>query len=126
MLWTVLLGLYVATATLAIVHEIDSAYWREWELFGLPGGGSAFVLLHLPIVALVMYGAVAVERQTTAGLALALVVAAGALGAGGIHTRFLRAGHPQFRTAASIAVLAAGVVAGLALAICAIAELFAA
>lgn len=25
--------LYLANATVLITHEIDSAYWHEWELF---------------------------------------------------------------------------------------------
>jgi len=33
-----LLWLYLANAVLLINHEIDSAYWKEWELFKLPGG----------------------------------------------------------------------------------------
>ena len=30
--------LYLANTALLIAHEIDSAYWKEWELFHLPGG----------------------------------------------------------------------------------------
>ena len=30
--------LYVVNATLLICHQIDSAYWREWELLRVPGG----------------------------------------------------------------------------------------
>lgn len=27
--------LYLLNAAALITHEIDSAYWREWELFGI-------------------------------------------------------------------------------------------
>ena len=30
---------YFVNSVLLIVHEIDSAYWEEWNLFRLPGGG---------------------------------------------------------------------------------------
>ena len=36
---------YLINATLLICHEIDSAYWREWELFHIPGGSIVFVML---------------------------------------------------------------------------------
>ena len=32
-----LVWLYLTNAVLLINHEIDSAYWKEWELFKLPG-----------------------------------------------------------------------------------------
>ncbi len=35
---TMLRSLYLANATLLVVHELDSVFWREWELFRLPGG----------------------------------------------------------------------------------------
>jgi hypothetical protein len=124
MMWTLVLWLYVTTAALLVVHEIDSAYWREWELFHLPGGSGGFVMLHVPMMVVVLYGAVAVGREQVAGEVIALVVAVGALAAAGIHARFLRAGHPQFRSAVSLLILAAGAVAGLALAVSLVALLF--
>lgn len=124
MLWTVTLWLYASTATLVVVHEIDSAYWQEWKLLHLPGGRGGFVLLHVPIVALLFYGTVALDRQRSIGVFLALAVAAGALAAGGIHAAFLHAGHEEFRATSSLVVLALGTLAGLALAVCAFAILY--
>jgi hypothetical protein len=37
-------------AILLINHEIDSAYWKEWELFKLPGGIGGFLILHFPML----------------------------------------------------------------------------
>ena len=34
----VLDALYLVNASLLVTHEIDSAYWNEWELLHLPGG----------------------------------------------------------------------------------------
>jgi len=31
MMWQGLLWLYLANAVLLITHEIDSAYWKEWD-----------------------------------------------------------------------------------------------
>lgn len=33
-------------AALLVTHEIDAAYWKEWELFGLPGTEGGFLVLH--------------------------------------------------------------------------------
>jgi hypothetical protein len=42
------------SAVTLIVHEIGSAYWKEWDLFCLRGGAASFLLLHLPLLFLVM------------------------------------------------------------------------
>ena len=35
---------YVWTSCLLIVHQVDSAYWQEWRMFGLSGDIQGFVL----------------------------------------------------------------------------------
>lgn len=50
-----LFWLYLVNAVILIVHEIDSAYWKEWQMFRLPGGVTTFLLLHVPLTALVLY-----------------------------------------------------------------------
>ncbi len=59
--------LYIANAIL-LLHEIESAYEKEWELLKLPGGISGFVLLHSPILVFFFYGAIEIDKQSTAGL----------------------------------------------------------
>ena len=54
--------LYLLGATVLITHEIDSAYWHEWKLFGIPGGIQAFVDLNLVLVILILYGHQALPR----------------------------------------------------------------
>lgn len=111
-----LLWLYLLNASLLIAHEIDSAYWKEWQLFwALLGprrrrltdafGESLFVLLHVPLVAVVLWGLVEVARRTTGGIVMSLVLALSGLFAFTVHTLFNRAGHPEFQTAASRSVL---------------------
>jgi hypothetical protein len=111
-----LLWLYVLNASLLIAHEIDSAYWKEWRLFwGLLGprrrpltdtvGESLFVLLHVPLVAAVLWGLLEVARRTTGGLVMSILLAASGLFAFTVHTILNRAGHPEFRTAVSRSVL---------------------
>ena len=73
----VLTILYVANATLLLLHEIDSAYEKEWEILKLPGKISGFLLIHVPIVALLIYGIIPVYNNSRIGLAIAIVTGAG-------------------------------------------------
>lgn len=102
-----LLWLYLANAVFLILHEIDSAYWKEWELFGLPGGPAGFLLLHIPLLFLVLYGLLPVARQLPSGLWFSLALGAGGILAFGIHTVYLKKGKPQFDVPVSKFILAA-------------------
>ena len=97
--------LYLCNAVLLINHEIDSAYWKEWELFGLPGGISGFLILHFPLLGLVLYGLVLVYARSFAGLIFSLMLSAGGMAALAIHSYFIARGRPQFKTPVSIAIL---------------------
>jgi hypothetical protein len=108
--------LYLCAATLIIVHEIDSAYWKEWELFHLPGGIGGFVLVHVPLVALIMFGLMQVKRGTFAGMVLALVLASGGVFAFLVHLVFILRGRAEFKTPVSLGVLGAALVMSLSLA----------
>ncbi len=100
-------ALYVANASLLIVHEIDSAYWREWEMLGLPGGEPGFLVAHVVLAAFVVWGYGRLAEGARAGLVLSFALATAGLAAAAIHAAFLLAGRPEFRTAASVGVLAA-------------------
>jgi hypothetical protein len=103
----ILFWFYLLNTLALILHEIDSAYWREWEMFHLPGGETGFLLLHIPLLLPVLYGLVLVERIALAGLILSLLVSGAGLLAFSIHTVFIRRGNPQFKTAISQGILRA-------------------
>ncbi len=92
---------YMVNATLLIVHEIDSAYWEEWNLFGIPGGLQVFLLLHIPLVLLILYGLTELIAGSFIGLAVSLIVSLGGLFAFTVHTYFIRKGNPEFKTPVS-------------------------
>jgi hypothetical protein len=98
--------LYIINATLLITHEIDSAYWREWELFRLPGGAGGFVLIHLPLVALILYGLALLAQGRPGGLLFSLLLSLCGFLAIGLHGYFLKTGHPEFDTPVSKGILA--------------------
>ena len=71
--------LYIVNATLLLLHEIESAYEKEWEILNLPGKITGFLLLHIPILLLVFYGLLEIEKNTTIGLIFGMI-----LGVGGV------------------------------------------
>jgi hypothetical protein len=115
-MWTALLWIYMANAVLLIIHEIDSAYWKEWDLFNLKGGINVFLLLHIPLLLLVLVGLIQVFQMTMAGLIISITLCGGGIFALCIHTYFIRKGRPEFNTSVSLAILyAAGTVSLLQL-----------
>jgi hypothetical protein len=103
----VLFWIYLINAVLLINHEIDSAYWREWELFKLPGEIAGFLILHFPLLLLVLYGLVLVFESLFAGLIFSLLLSLGGMFAFAAHTYFIRRGRPEFKTPVSQFILVA-------------------
>lgn len=112
-MWDALLWLYIINATLLIVHEIDSAYWKEWDLFGIPGGIGLFLFLHVLLIPPILWGLVKVVLRSPSGLIFSIILGLVGIIAFCLHTYFLRQGRPEFRTPASISVLGATLVASL-------------
>ena len=102
-----LLWLYLANSVLLINHEIDSAYWKEWELFKLPGGFTGFLLLHLPLLFLILYGLILVSKHSASGLLFSLILCFGGIFGFAIHTYFLRKGRSEFNKPISKCMLVA-------------------
>lgn len=111
---TLIFWLYLANAILLTIHEMDSAYWKEWELFRMPGGAALFLLLHVPILLFIFYGLVLVHGGTPAGHVFSLVLSGGGLFAFTIHTYFLRKGDRRFDAPVSRIILTLTLVVSLA------------
>jgi hypothetical protein len=102
-----LLWLYVINSVLLIDHEIDSAYWKEWELFRLPGEITGFLLLHIPLLFFILWGLILVFKHSFWGSIFSLILCFGGFFAFAAHTYFLRKGRPQFNSSTSKCILAA-------------------
>ncbi len=102
-----LLGLYLANSVLLINHEIDSAYWKEWELFKLPGGLTGFLLLHFPLLLLILSGLILVYRQSWSGLIFSYALCFCGLFAFAVHTYYLGKGRREFNKPISKFILVA-------------------
>lgn len=61
-------AIYVLNAILLLLHEIESAYEKEWEILKLPGAITGFLLVHIPVIFLLFYGLLEVERKSNIGL----------------------------------------------------------
>lgn len=66
--------LYVLNSTLLILHEIESGFKKEWELLKLPGKITGFLLIHIPIIILLFYGLLEIEKNTKIGLILGIII----------------------------------------------------
>jgi hypothetical protein len=107
---------YLITFALLATHEIDSAYWHEWKMFGLPGGIGLFLAVNLVLLLPFLHGLVQVARGHSSGRLFAVALSLAGVAAFSIHTFFLARGRPEFRSLASVAVLAATLLASIALA----------
>lgn len=70
---------YLSNITLLLVHEIESAFEKEWEILHLPGNITGFLIIHIPIILLFLYGALQIEKGTQIGLILGLILGIGGL-----------------------------------------------
>jgi hypothetical protein len=99
--------MYVLNLTLLATHELDSAYWHEWEMFRLPGGIHFFLILHLLLLLVLIYGLVQVVHWARYARVFSYALAGAGLFALAAHMAFLALDFPQFRSSVSVGLLAA-------------------
>jgi hypothetical protein len=97
--------LYFVNTILLFVHEEDSAYWREWDLFALPFGIQGFLLLDMVLIAAGLLGFRYLVQQRRIGLWFALAQAGCGVLAFVLHGVFILNGHPEFTLPVSELVL---------------------
>lgn len=99
--------LFLANATVLITHQIDAAFWHEWELFRIPGGNQMNLLLNIPIIALVLFAHHRVVANVHTGLFFYKLLAALGFLTCAIHTFFFWLGSESFVQPMSLALLVA-------------------
>lgn len=99
--------IFLANATVLITHQIDAAYWHEWDLFRIPGGNQVNLALNIPIIALVLYAHARVVGDIKTGLQFYRLVALLGFLTIAIHSFFFLAGSDSFAQPMSIALLIA-------------------
>ncbi len=101
----ILFRIHLLNAVLLINYEIDSACWKEWNLFRLPGGIVGFLLLNFPLLFIFLYGLVPVSRRSFAGLIFPLILSFGGLYAFTAHLWYIKKGHDEFKQTVSLFIL---------------------
>jgi len=98
--------LYLVNLALLATHQVDAAYWHEWDVFGVPGGLPFFLVFTLGAVALLAVGLVRIAEGARTARTWALLCAGVGLFTVALHTVFLVIDREAFWEPASLAVLA--------------------
>jgi|SRR5476649_1630556 len=96
---------YFYTMLFLILHQIDAAYWQEWDMFYLPGGVQGFLVFNLAAIALVLAGYRHVLLSTPRAPFYATCCATLGIATFAIHTGFALAGREQFHLPLSMAII---------------------
>jgi hypothetical protein len=97
----------VLNLSLVLTHQVDAAFWREWEMFGLPGGIQLFNALNLVIFLVVLSCFMAVIQRRPSGFHCSLIVALLCASVLPIHAAFALSGFTQFHLPFSVFLICA-------------------
>jgi len=103
---------YLITMTALIIHQIDAAFWHEWDMFLLPGGIQGFLLFNILIIPLVLFGHQQVILKTHKAALFATLCAGLGVVTFFIHLGFYLFGYDEFMLPMSWAVLITGLISG--------------
>ena len=106
--------LYIVNATLLLLHEIESAYEKEWEILRLPGKITGFLLLHIPIILLIFFGLIEIDRNTTAGSLIGTLLGIGGVIPALVHKLIFKT-PDQFNLPVSNAIIFLNILSGIGL-----------
>lgn len=81
---------YILNAMILILHEIESGYEKEWEIFRLPIKITGFLIIHIPILMLIFYGLLELNNQTKWGLVLSMIIGFGGVISFLVHKVFVK------------------------------------
>jgi hypothetical protein len=107
--------LYVWTLAVCTVHEVDSAYWHEWEVLRLPGGIQLFLIESLILAVPFLFGLARIAKRARSGPVYGIVLAVMGIIGFGIHAFLLLRGGTEFRNTTSLAIIALMLVFSVAL-----------
>jgi len=97
---------YLITFSCLILHQIDAAFWHEWDLFLLPGGIQGFLIFNLLLIPILLIGYKDVVLESPHSIKYSTLCAS----LGGltflIHSTFLLMGNEQFQLPLSLIIIA--------------------
>jgi len=101
----IIVRLYTLNLAILITHEIDSAFWKEWNLFGLPGGIQLFLIVNFLLIFLFLFGLEKVIRWTKNARLFSYGLSLVGIFAFVIHTIFFMLDHEEFSLPVSLIIL---------------------
>ncbi|MBN2402478.1 MAG: hypothetical protein JXN64_08760 [Spirochaetes bacterium] len=104
--------LFAINATLLLLHEIESAYEREWEILRIPGRITIFLILHIPIILLILYGLLEIEKQSSQGLWLGIIMGIAGVIPFLVHKVFVKRSD-HFNSALSNIIIYLNIISGI-------------
>lgn len=95
----------ILNLTLLITHQVDAAYWHEWEMFSIPGGIQFFDIFNFVIFLGLLGCFSAIVQRKPSGFASSIVIATVSGIVLPIHAAFALAGFSEFNLPVSIAAI---------------------
>jgi len=96
---------YLITMSLLILHQIDAAYWKEWQMFYLPGGIQVFLLFNIFIIPIVLIGYKQLITQSNTAHFYSYLCASLAVLTFVMHFGFALLGASQFHLPLSMTII---------------------
>ena len=112
----ILILFYILNATLLLLHEIESAYEKEWEILNLPGKVTGFLLLHIPVIILLFWGLIELFKQSATGMTIGIVAGIGGLIPFIVHKIIVKRDN-NFNRSISITIMILNVITGIGTAV---------
>ncbi len=97
--------IYIVTLTLLMTHQIDAAYWEEWEMFLIPGGIQFFDIFNLAIIPVLLLGFKSVVLKNKSGYYYSCFLSLLGLLTFLIHSGFYLNKYSQFTLPISLTVI---------------------
>ncbi|MFC2134433.1 DUF6713 family protein [Bacteroidota bacterium] len=113
---------YIINASLLLLHEIESAYEKEWEILKLPGKITTFLLLHVPIIIFLFYGLLEISAGSSAGNIIGIITGVCGLIPFIVH-KILVKREDHFNLPVSSAIIYLNVLSGICLTIISVLEI---
>ena len=88
--------IYLVNTSLLFTHEVDSSYWNEWNLFGIPGGIQLFLVMNFILIVIGLLGFRYVVLCKRSGLWFSLLQSLCGMFAFILHRIFILKGHKEF------------------------------
>jgi hypothetical protein len=98
---------HAVNVVLLTSHQVDAAYWHEWEVFGVPGGVDAFLAFNLAAVLVLVLGLVRVATGHPSAPLFSRICGGTGVVTVGLHAVFLFLDREAFWSPMSLGLLVA-------------------